>query len=162
MSPPLVVNADENPLVCIWMAASAGSTGRIVCVSDGHFGMDNVSFPIRADGKMHSYNVDMSALEKWSGTVLMIGLQPTDAPGRRVEIESIAKDQMVRIVFPLGSTNDAEVLSGDEAKKGLVPRLVVTVPGTEELLVRLLTGRLFRQSPNEVYPVTAGWIVERP
>ncbi|MBM4089367.1 MAG: hypothetical protein FJ276_08045 [Planctomycetes bacterium] len=89
MSPRLQVVAEENPFVCIRMAVSAGKSGRILCVAEHLYGCESASFALRPDGKMHNYNVDIGALDKWRGRVILIGIQPSDAPDADVAIESI-------------------------------------------------------------------------
>ncbi|NOZ19948.1 MAG: hypothetical protein GXP25_02550 [Planctomycetes bacterium] len=89
MSPPLSLSADENAFVSIRMATKTGTMGRVFCVSSTQFGWDSASFPLRPDGKMHSYNVDGGSLRKWRDRILLIGIQPTNDPKGRVQIESI-------------------------------------------------------------------------
>jgi hypothetical protein len=89
MSPLVDVSADENPIVAIRMAADRGSTGTVHCVSNKHFGRQSVSFPLRADGRMHTYNIDMTALEAWRDRIIMLGVQPTDEALADVTIEWI-------------------------------------------------------------------------
>ena len=89
MSPTLAVSADEHPYVSIRMAADRGTTGRVFCVCSTQFGWEDVSFPLRADGKMHSYNVDVGHLGHWRDEIILVGVQPTDVEGARATIESI-------------------------------------------------------------------------
>ncbi len=90
MSPMLAVPADENPYVCIRMATENGQTGRLFCVSRTQIGWEDTMFPLVADGKMHSYNVDVGHLPAWQDEIIMLGIQPTDAEGADVRIESVA------------------------------------------------------------------------
>ena len=90
MSPWLSVKANENPYVSIRMATRRGSSGRVFCVSSTQFGWQEIGFPLRADGKLHSYNIDVGQLGHWRDQVVMVGVQPTDVDGAEVEIESIA------------------------------------------------------------------------
>ena len=89
MSPLLNVPAAENPVVSVRMAVGEGSTGTVYCVSNERNGSETASFPLRADGRMHSYNVDVASLGGWRGRILMIGLRPSDSPDARVAVESI-------------------------------------------------------------------------
>ncbi len=59
------------------------------CVSDRHFGWEEITFPLKADGKLHSYNIDVGNLSNWRDQIIMLGVQPSDAAGDRVSIESI-------------------------------------------------------------------------
>ncbi len=89
MSPPISVPADQNPYVSIRMATERGSTGRVYCVSRTQFGWEGVVFPLRPDGQMHSYNVDVGHLGHWRDEIILLGIQPTDAEGASATIESI-------------------------------------------------------------------------
>jgi hypothetical protein len=89
MSPTLAVSADEHPYVSIRMATKQGTTGRVFCVSSTQFGWEDVTFPLRPGGKMHTYNVDVGHLDHWRDSILLIGIQPTDVEGADAAIESI-------------------------------------------------------------------------
>jgi hypothetical protein len=89
MSPLVDVAAAENSMVCLRMAVSAGKSGAVYCVSDSQVGWETISFPLRADGKMHSYNIDVATLGRWRDRIVMLGLRPTDAAAADVTIESI-------------------------------------------------------------------------
>ncbi|NMC21888.1 MAG: hypothetical protein GYA33_15890, partial [Thermogutta sp.] len=89
LSPLPGVPANENAYVSIRMAADKGSAGRIFAVSDGRFGMESLTFPIRADGKMHSYHIEADQIPTWTGRVIFLGVQPTDAADAAVTVESI-------------------------------------------------------------------------
>jgi hypothetical protein len=89
MSPQLSVTADENPYVAIRMSADRGSSGRVFCVSSTQFGWEEVTFPIRADGQVHSYNIDVGHLSTWRDQIVMLGVQPTDTEGAEASIKSI-------------------------------------------------------------------------
>jgi hypothetical protein len=52
-------------------------------------GWEDLTFPLKRDGRMHTYNIDMGGLGRWQGEVILVGLQPTDTPQARVAIESI-------------------------------------------------------------------------
>jgi len=90
LSPLLSVPAAENPFVCVRMAANQGSVGRVYAVSSKRFGWECATFPVKADGRMHSYNVDVGSLRTWRDDIVMLGVQPTDVQGADVSIESIA------------------------------------------------------------------------
>ncbi len=89
ISPVINITAAEHPIVAVRMTVSQGTTGTIYCASNNHFGWRSVSFAIRADGRMHTYNIDMSTLAAWSDQIIMLGVGPSDAPGAIVTIESV-------------------------------------------------------------------------
>ncbi len=41
-------------------------------------GLQRHTFPIEPDGREHTYNIDMLQASKWSGKVLVLGVQPSD------------------------------------------------------------------------------------
>ncbi len=86
MSPRVSVAADEHPYVAIRMAVDRGAMGRVFCVSSTQFGMEGASFPVRADGQMHTYNVDVAHLGHWRDQVILLGVQPSDAEGAQARI----------------------------------------------------------------------------
>ncbi len=89
MSPWLSVPAAENPYVSIRMAAKHGASGRVFCVSSTQFGWEDIAFRLRADGQLHTYNIDVGHLGGWRDQIIMLGVQPTDDEGAEVSIESI-------------------------------------------------------------------------
>ena len=89
LSPLLDVEGKKNPIVAVRMAVSAGSLGRIYAVNRNQVGWEDLTFPLRPDGRMHTYNIDMGGLRRWAGMVLCVAVQPTDTPGAKVAIESI-------------------------------------------------------------------------
>ncbi len=89
LSPMLSVKAAEHPYLCLRMAVKAGATGRVFCASNTKFGAEELSFPLRADGKLHNYTVDMANVKNWVDQIVFVGLQPTDVKGAEVAIESI-------------------------------------------------------------------------
>lgn len=89
MSPPLSVPAAESGVVSIRMAVDAGTVGHVFCVSRSRFGRSDAQFALHPDGRMHSYHVDVASLTKGDGEIILLGVQPTNVPGAKVEIESI-------------------------------------------------------------------------
>jgi len=88
-SPPLAVHAAEHPFVCVRMATDRPGSGRLFCVSSDQFGWDSITFPLRPDGKLHSYNLATSGLKNWRDEIIRIGLQVPAAAGASVQVESI-------------------------------------------------------------------------
>ncbi len=89
LSPMLQLDGQKRPIVAVRMAVSAGSLGRIYAVNQTQLGWEDLTFPLKPDGEMHTYNVDMGGLRRWQGEVILVGLQPTDTPEAKVTIESI-------------------------------------------------------------------------
>lgn len=89
ISPTLQIPADDLSFLAIRMAVDAGQRCRVFCVQASKSGYDTLDIPIAADGRMHTYHLDMASLERWQDTVVMLGIQPSDRPAARVQIESI-------------------------------------------------------------------------
>lgn len=75
MSPPVALSAVENSFVCVRAATDQVASGRLLCVSRTHFGSDNLTFALRPDGKMHSYNLDVGSLKTWRDEVILLGIE---------------------------------------------------------------------------------------
>lgn len=95
-SPLVSIAANAKWYICLRMAVDRGGSGRVFCVSDSQFGHGEVAFPLRADGQMHTYNIDVGHLDHWRDTIIMIGVQPSDAEGAQAVIESIEIGQAPR------------------------------------------------------------------
>lgn len=89
LSPPLAIRAADNPFVCVRMAAKRPGSGRLFCVSSTRFGWESVAFPLRPDGKLHSYNVATSGLRNWRDAIIRIGLQVPAAAEANTRVESV-------------------------------------------------------------------------
>lgn len=172
ISPLLSVSAAENPYVSIRMAVDRGSGGRLLCVSSKQFGSAAVTFPLQADGQMHSYHVDMGRLAQWRDQVIMVAVQPTDAEGAKVAIESIEisdsprgpaelaigyfgqADGVNRVGRPAEVTLLVRNLGGDEAEQVVATLTVpkgVRILGSPAQRIAKLTHWL---------PKTVSWQVE--
>ena len=93
LSPPVAIRADDQAFVCVRMATDSAGSGRLFWVSSSRFGWESTAFPLRPDGKVHSYNIAVSGLEKWRDEIVMLGLQvPAAGPGTRVESIEVASE----------------------------------------------------------------------
>lgn len=88
-SPLLDVPAAENRFVVVRMAVDRGNQGRIACAASTQFGAAAMGFPLRADGKLHTYNIAMKEVTHWRDRIVWLGIQPTDAAGAVVRIASV-------------------------------------------------------------------------
>lgn len=64
--------ADAGSFVCVRMAATTGETASLAFASRAVNGLHRVSFPIRPDGRMHTYNVDVGANKHWRGEIVLL------------------------------------------------------------------------------------------
>lgn len=82
ISPKINISAKDHPIIQIRMKVSAGNYAELYFVtnSDGTFDETKVlRFDVIADGQFHTYNLDMSKLSKWNGTITQIRLDPAVA-----------------------------------------------------------------------------------
>lgn len=80
ISPDLVAYAKKLSHIEIRMSVSAGNLAQLYFItgSDGNYNESKVlPFPITADGQFHTYTLDMSKVNKWSGAIAQIRLDPT-------------------------------------------------------------------------------------
>jgi hypothetical protein len=90
VSPSISADAETSPYVSVRMATASGKSGQVLCVSKKTYGTSTATFPLRADGRMHTYNVNMASLPNWRDEILLIGLRIADVDGAEARIESIA------------------------------------------------------------------------
>ena len=88
-SPTLRVDADAAFVVAIEMATSEGDAGRIEWASDAVSGLHRKNFKVKADGRFHTYNIDLGSEKGWSGKVVLLKLTPVTGKGAAAQIRSI-------------------------------------------------------------------------
>ena len=86
LAPPLQVNAEENTFVSLRMSVDKGSHATLFFASDKAHGLHSHSFPVVADGKEHTYNLDLLSASDWRGLVVALGLRPSDAVGAKANL----------------------------------------------------------------------------
>ena len=84
--------AADFVFVTLRMSADAGSAGTLEFARSDRNGLKTVHFPLRADGRMHTYNLDTGTAmgNNVDGEIIALRLKPTDAANAKVKIESIA------------------------------------------------------------------------
>ena len=140
LSPMLELVGQERPIVAVRMAVSAGSLGRVYAVNKTQFGWEDLTFPLKPDGRMHTYNIDMGGLRRWQGNVLLVGLQPTDTPDAKVTIESIEIADDVR--GPVELEIDYFGKSEGVNRVGKPAQVICTVRNSGGELAEGITARL--------------------
>ncbi len=86
---PVSVGAEDNAFVSIRMAVNGGNIATLFFATEQTHGLHNRSFPIIADGKVHTYTLGMLGLTQWQGHIIAVGLRPTDVIGVRAQIFSV-------------------------------------------------------------------------
>ena len=146
-SPRLAIRAVDHSFVSLRMAVERGATARLFCVSRNRHGWETAAFPLRADGKPHSYNLPTSLLKNWHEEILFLGLQLPREAGARIESIEVRSeprgpaelevayfgrtDGINRAGRPAGVTCTLRNLGGEAAKE---VRAVLAVPPGVKLL----------------------------
>jgi len=89
VSPLLAVPLDRLSTVTLRMTARRGEQAKLLWAVDGHNGLQETSFRLRADGRPHTYNIEMSNA-KWTGKLLCLGLRPSNVAPDEVQVESLS------------------------------------------------------------------------
>ncbi|MCX6895506.1 MAG: glycoside hydrolase family 127 protein, partial [Verrucomicrobia bacterium] len=79
LSPPLKFDAEENNWVSVRMAVDQGRYGTIFFATKKSSRLHQYNFPIQADGREHTYNLDLLAVPDWRGEIVLLGLRPGEA-----------------------------------------------------------------------------------
>jgi hypothetical protein len=78
LGPPVRINTASNSFVAIRMSVEHGHHGTVFFATDSSSGLHSQTFQLEPDGHEHIYNVDLLESQGWQGTVLALGLQPSD------------------------------------------------------------------------------------
>ncbi len=78
LGPEVRIDSANNTFVSIRMSVNRGHHGTLAFATDAGNGLQRHTFPIEPDGREHTYNIDMLQASKWSGKVLVLGVQPSD------------------------------------------------------------------------------------
>lgn len=89
LSPNLAVEADAVFVVAVEMAASEGEAGCVAWATDTVSGLQRKNFRIKADGRYHTYNIDLGSEKNWTGKVVLLNLTPVTGKGGSARIRSI-------------------------------------------------------------------------
>lgn len=88
-SPSLAVDTDEAFIIAVEMAASEGEAGCVAWATDAVSGLQHKNFRIKADGRYHTYNIDLSSEKSWKGNVVLLKFTPVNGKGGSARIRSI-------------------------------------------------------------------------
>jgi len=106
-SPRIDVPAEELYVIEVEVAASKGEALKLYWITDRspNWGEDKAALlPIEADGRFHTYELDLRAYRGWSGRVLQLrlDLEPPDAVGAVVCLHRVvlrAKPAELEVVY---------------------------------------------------------------
>lgn len=86
LSPPVQVDTTNRNYVAVRMSVNRGRLATLFFASTSRHGLHSVSFPIEADGRERSYNLDLHSAADWRGQVVALGLRPSDATNAIVNV----------------------------------------------------------------------------
>jgi len=89
LAPPLRAEIGDRSWVTLRARVSAGEQGSICWATENSPGLHQTAFRLMADGKDHTYNVDLGNENGWSGKLLALGVQPSHAGEAEAEIEAL-------------------------------------------------------------------------
>lgn len=89
-SPALSAEAGSYPFLTLRMAVTSGRVASVFFISDEANGRHRRDFPLKADGKFHTYNLELAADSRYRGTILALALRPSNAPQAEVQLESLS------------------------------------------------------------------------
>lgn len=89
LSPPLDIDTATKNMASVRMAMDQGRYATLFFLTDSTRGMHSLTFPVIADGRERTYNVDLLLAALWRGRVLGLGLRPSDATNARVTLRSL-------------------------------------------------------------------------
>ncbi len=78
LSPPVKIDTAPNSYISVRMSVNAGHHATLFFATDQSNGLQQHAFPLQVDGHDHTYNLDMLQAPGWRGTVLALGLQPSN------------------------------------------------------------------------------------
>jgi hypothetical protein len=78
LGPSVHLNTASNNFVSVRMSVNHGHHATLFFATDDSYGLHSHAFELYADGRDHTYNVDMRRASAWHGEVLALGLQPSN------------------------------------------------------------------------------------
>ncbi|HEX6972405.1 MAG TPA: glycoside hydrolase family 99-like domain-containing protein, partial [Limnochordia bacterium] len=90
-TPRLSFQAAEHPVVEITMKTDAGSLATLYwATAEAPMSEQNsLYFPVTADGRLHTYRLELSRHPFWRGEVVQLRIDPNNVPGSHIEIDAV-------------------------------------------------------------------------
>ncbi|MCO5052537.1 MAG: glycoside hydrolase family 99-like domain-containing protein [Verrucomicrobiae bacterium] len=86
LGPPVQIDTTNQSYVSLRLAVDRGERATLFFASDYKPGLHSFSFPLKVDGREHTYNLDLLSAANWRGRVSAIGLRPSDAANATVQL----------------------------------------------------------------------------
>jgi len=85
-SPALSFDSDAAFVLSVEMAVESGAAGTVAWACSGVSGLHKKAFRVKADGRFHTYNVDLGSEKSWTGKIVLLRLSPVSEKGGRALI----------------------------------------------------------------------------
>ena len=89
MAPDLDLDASELNWVLLRMKSASGGNGIVAFAAQQVDGLREMRFPLRDDGRFHTYPVAIGAEAGWQGKIVALAIRPATKPGAQVVIDSV-------------------------------------------------------------------------
>jgi len=89
LGPPVRLDAERNRFLSVRLSSPGGRYATLRFATDASPGLHRFAFPLTASVGEVTYHCDLLAAREWTGTVIALGLQPTDEPGTTTVLRSL-------------------------------------------------------------------------
>ena len=94
VAPPVRFPAGQRTNLSLRLAVDRGRYATLMFATAARAGLQRFSFPIYADGREHTYNLDPRTSRHWDGEIIALALRPTDEVGATAHLRWLrASDQ---------------------------------------------------------------------
>lgn len=90
LSPSVNFDADEHLYATLRIVSQVEQVAQFRWASSESDGMHSYAIPLKGDGRVHTYVLDLYNAPRWSGKIIAVGLTPTDSASERsIILESL-------------------------------------------------------------------------
>lgn len=89
LGPRVRLDAERNRFLSVRLSSPGGRYATLRFATDASPGLHRFAFPLTASVGEVTYHCDLLAAREWTGTVIALGLQPTDEPGTTTVLRSL-------------------------------------------------------------------------
>lgn len=166
LAPAVGFLAEDKPWVTVVMSAHGVKAAQIIWTTEGGTGMQAAPVAVQDDGKLHVYNIDLSARTDWTGNVVAAGLVPSGDAGASLTIESLkfsnARGGPAEVRLARAWTDEVVPRVGDSVTlKALFQNVGGTKSGSVQVLIQPDRGLKAETQQLTVGPLAPGETVER-
>ncbi len=86
---PAAIDSEQRFFVSIRMAVTAGKIATFFFASEQLHGLHSYAFPVVADGREHTYTLELLSSPNWRGRIIAIGLRPSDTVNATATVREV-------------------------------------------------------------------------